>query len=114
MHNPPQRPANATCTIELTVQNHPGVMVHVANLFARRAFNLEGILCGPLAGAQVSRMLLRVGADVRIDQVLRHLEKLHDVIEVLPRPDLDARPIEALFSVPQRPEERTNQLAQGL
>ena len=33
--------------LELLVQNHPGVMVHVAGLFARRAFNLEGILCGP-------------------------------------------------------------------
>lgn len=98
---------NRACTIELLVQNHPGVMVHVANLFARRAFNLEGIVCGPIAGAQLSRMLLRVGSDVRVNQVLRHLEKLHDVVEVWPRPDLDARPIESLFSVPQRPEART-------
>ena len=99
---------NGTYTIELTVHNHPGVMVHVANLFARRAFNLEGILCGPVANAGLSRMLLRVGAAVRSDQVLRHLEKLHDVVEVRPRPDLDVRPTESLFSVPQRPEERAN------
>ena len=106
------QPTPSALTLELTVQNHPGVMVHVANLFARRAFNLEGILCGPLAGAQLSRMLLRVGAEVRIDQVLRHLEKLHDVVEVRLRPDLDARPIESLFSVPQRPEEPTINLTQ--
>lgn len=73
--------------IELVVNNHPGVMVHVANLFARRAFNLDGILCGPLPGGQ-SRMLLLVGAEARLDQVTRQLEKLHDVIEVRQRPDL--------------------------
>ncbi len=31
--------------LELTVRNHPGVMTHVCGLFARRAFNVEGILC---------------------------------------------------------------------
>jgi acetolactate synthase I/III small subunit len=73
--------------VELLVKNHPGVMLHVANLFARRAFNLDGILCGPLSGGQ-SRMLLLVGAEARLDQVIRQLEKLHDVIEVRQRPDL--------------------------
>ena len=31
--------------LELTVRNHPGVMTHVCGLFARRAFNVEGIAC---------------------------------------------------------------------
>jgi len=74
--------------IELTVKNHPGVMVHVANLFARRAFNLEGILCGPLPDRTESRMLLLVGAEARMEQVVRQLKKLHDVIEVRQRRDL--------------------------
>jgi acetolactate synthase I/III small subunit len=74
--------------IELTVKNHPGVMVHVANLFARRAFNLEGILCGPLPGGRESRMLLLVGEDARLEQVVHQLEKLHDVLDVRPREDL--------------------------
>ena len=34
--------------LELTVRNHPGVMTHVCGLFARRAFNVEGILCLPI------------------------------------------------------------------
>lgn len=76
--------------IELLVNNHAGVMVHVANLFARRAFNLDGILCGPVAGGSQSRMLLLVGAETRLDQVTRQLEKLHDVIDVSLRPDLTA------------------------
>lgn len=77
--------------IELTVRNHPGVMVHVANLFARRAFNLEGILCAPLTDDRSrSRMLLLVGADSRFEQVVRQLEKLHDVLVVRQRDDLGA------------------------
>ncbi|MCG3147073.1 MAG: hypothetical protein PCFJNLEI_00510 [Verrucomicrobiae bacterium] len=39
-------------TLELTVQNHPGVMSHVCGLFARRAFNVEGILCLPVGTAR--------------------------------------------------------------
>jgi acetolactate synthase I/III small subunit len=47
MHDPVDS-GRAPRVLELLVQNRPGVMVHVAGLFARRAFNLEGILCGPL------------------------------------------------------------------
>lgn len=89
MHDPTSSPDNSRI-IELLVNNHPGVMVHVANLFARRAFNLDGIQCGPVAGGAHSRMLLLVGAEARLDQVMRQLEKLHDVIEVRQRPDLGA------------------------
>lgn len=88
MHDPLHSP-NKPSVIELLVRNHPGVMVHVASLFARRAFNLEGILCGPLKDTELSRMLLLVGAQVRLDQVVRHLAKLHDVFEVNERPDID-------------------------
>ena len=52
-------PMSGPCVLELLVQNHPGVMLHVASLFARRAFNLEGILCGPLKDSTMSRMLLQ-------------------------------------------------------
>jgi acetolactate synthase-1/3 small subunit len=42
--------------LELTVRNHPGVMTHVCGLFARRAFNVEGILCLPIQGSEHSRI----------------------------------------------------------
>ena len=38
----------------LTVRNHPGVMTHVCGLFARRAFNVEGILCLPIQDSDKS------------------------------------------------------------
>lgn len=75
--------------IELTVKNHPGVMSHITGLFARRAFNLEGILCGPTEDGSKSRMFLLVDSDQRLGLVLRNLEKLHDVLSVVLRNDYD-------------------------
>jgi acetolactate synthase I/III small subunit len=80
-----------TAIVELRVRNHPGAMAHVTGLFARRGFNLEGILCAPSRDDEgvTSRMLLLVANDPRVDQVERQLAKLHDVLEVRHRVDLD-------------------------
>jgi len=75
--------------IELRVNNHPGVMSHVTGLFSRRAFNIEGILCGPVGDGSTSRMYLLVNEDERLPQVVKQLEKLYDVIEVCVLEDFD-------------------------
>ena len=56
--------------LELTVNNHPGVMSHVAGLFARRAFNIEGILCGPVGDGRTSAVYLLVNEYERLGQVV--------------------------------------------
>lgn len=68
--------------LQLTVRNHPGVMAHVASLFARRAFNVDGILCLPIGDGTRSRFWLRVQEDDRLEQLVRQLEKLVDVEDV--------------------------------
>lgn len=74
---------NMNTILELTVANHPGVMSHVMGLFARRAFNVDSIVCMPLLGnAGLSRIWLRVQEDRRLDQMIRQIEKLIDVSEV--------------------------------
>jgi acetolactate synthase-1/3 small subunit len=80
----------ATTVLELRVRNHPGTMSHITGLFARRAFNLEAIVCVPVADGATSRILLLVAEDARLEQVERQLEKLHDVLSVRHRPDLGA------------------------
>lgn len=75
--------------IELIVNNHPGVMSHITGLFARRAFNIEGILCGPIAGGGYSRIYLLVDESQRLPQVTSQLEKLYDIQTVTVRPDYD-------------------------
>jgi acetolactate synthase I/III small subunit len=72
----------STVVLRLMVRNHPGVMSHVSGLFARRAFNVEGILCLPVGDGARSAILLLVPADGRLDQLRRQLGKLEDVLEV--------------------------------
>jgi acetolactate synthase-1/3 small subunit len=74
---------NKFVALRLTVNNHPGVMSHVCGLFARRAFNVEGILVTPQAGGGTSRIWLVVHRDERLEQMIRQVRKLYDVLEVL-------------------------------
>ena len=68
--------------LELTVNNHPGVMSHICGLFARRTFNVEGILCMPIGTGAQSRIWLRVHADHRLEQMIKQVLKLEDVVGV--------------------------------
>lgn len=68
--------------IKLTVRNHPGVMYHITGLFSRRSFNLEGILCGRVGDGSNSQIYLLVKSDAYLEQVVKQLNKLHDVLEV--------------------------------
>lgn len=78
----PQQVISVRVTLLLTVRNHPGVMSHICGLFARRAFNVDGILCMPLAGGEESRIWLQVLDDQRLQQMISQLEKLEDVLQV--------------------------------
>jgi len=75
--------------IELLVNNHAGVMSHINGLFARRAFNLEGILCGKIGDGSRSKMYLLVDNDDFLVQIVKQLSKLYDVLEVKVHDDFD-------------------------
>jgi len=79
--------ATAGAVLRLLVRNHPGVMSHVCGLFARRGFNVEGILCVPIGDGLRSVILLVVNEDERLEQVIRQLGKLEDVIEIHREPE---------------------------
>ena len=79
----------ARTVVELVVNNHPGVMSHITGLFSRRAFNLEGILCGEIGNGTQSKMYLLVNDDDRLEQIVSQLEKLNDVKEVFVKKDYD-------------------------
>ena len=65
--------------LELEVNNHAGVMSHVAGLFSRRAYNVEGIICMPVGNGKISRIWLTVNEDARLEQMIKQIEKLEDV-----------------------------------
>ncbi len=68
--------------LELDVNNHAGVMSHIVGLFSRRAYNVEGILCMPVGDGRTSRIWLTVNEDARLEQMIRQVEKLEDVLAV--------------------------------
>lgn len=68
--------------LELTVHNHPGVMSHVSGLFARRAYNVEGILCMPFGDKSQSRIWLLVDREKSLEQMVKQVQKLEDVLAV--------------------------------
>ena len=70
-------------TITVLVENRFGVLTRIAGLFSGRGFNIDTLNVGPTHRPDTSRMTLVVKGDDRVlDQVIRQLNKLVDVIEV--------------------------------
>lgn len=70
-------------TLAVLVENQPGVLSHVAGLFARRGYNIESLVVGETEDKSVSRITLVVEGDERvIEQVTKQLNKQIEVIKV--------------------------------
>ncbi len=69
--------------ISAIVENKPGVLYSVANMFRRRGFNIDSISVGPTEQEDLARMTVTVKGDEKtIEQVVKQLNKLIDVIKV--------------------------------
>jgi acetolactate synthase-1/3 small subunit len=69
-------------TITLAVRDQPGVLVRVAQIFARRGCNISSIHVEHPQSAPWSNMTITVKNVARIDQITSQLEKLIDVHSV--------------------------------
>jgi acetolactate synthase-1/3 small subunit len=70
-------------TIAVLVENKFGVLSRVAGLFSARGYNIESLSVGETLDPTVSRMTLVVRGDhLVIEQVVKQLHKLIDVIKV--------------------------------
>ena len=76
-----------TAILRLTVNNHPGVMLQICGLFARRIFNLEGIFCSAIDQGETSCIWLKVDETDKLEQVIKQLAKLEDVLAIEERND---------------------------
>ena len=75
-------------TLSILVENKPGALARVSNLFARRGFNIESLAVGPTERPDVSRITLRVDCS---EQSLEQLEKqIHKLVNVLRVSELGA------------------------
>ena len=70
-------------TLAVLVVNKPGVLARISGLLSRRMFNIESIAAGYTEEPDVTRITLVVQGDDRVlDQVIKQVSKLVDVIKV--------------------------------
>ncbi len=70
-------------TISVVVENRFGVLTRIAGLFSGRGFNIDTLNVGPTQNDKISRMtIVVVGNDQVLEQVVKQLKKLVDVLEV--------------------------------
>jgi acetolactate synthase-1/3 small subunit len=70
-------------TLVALMEDKPGVLNRVVNMFSRRAFNIESLTVGHTEQRGISRMTVVVdGTNTDVEQVVKQLYKLIDVLKV--------------------------------
>jgi len=65
------------------VQNQPGVLAHIAGMFAARGFNIDSLVVGRTEDAALSRMVIVThGDDATLEQIRKQLGKIVTVVKV--------------------------------
>jgi len=68
-------------TLSVYVSNKPGVLARIAQVFARRGFNIESLVVSPAMDGKFSRMTIGLsGNPDMLEQIIRQVSKLIDVI----------------------------------
>jgi acetolactate synthase-1/3 small subunit len=94
--------------ISALVENKPGVLAHVAGMFAARAFNIDSLAVGRTEDPDLSRMtIVVIGDDRVVEQVRKQLAKIVPVVKVQ---DFAGQPVVArdlmLIAISVPPEKR--------
>jgi len=94
--------------ISTLVENKPGVLAHVAGMFAARAFNIDSLVVGRTEDPALSRMtIVVIGDDRVVEQVRKQLARIVPVVKVQ---DFAGQPVVArdlmLIAISAPPEKR--------
>lgn len=72
---------NEQHTISVRVHDRPGVLSRIAQVFARRGYNIDSLVVSAAHTRGFSRMTIGCQGDVRVlDQIIKQLNKLVDVV----------------------------------
>lgn len=97
----------------ILVQNEPGVLAHVAGMFAARNFNIDSLVVGRTEDPALSRMVLvSTGDDFTMEQVRKQLGKLITVVKVRDLSELDCVERDLLLVQVHCPPEHRGELRQ--
>lgn len=68
--------------LSVLVRNQPSVLARISGLFSRRAFNITSLAVGPTENEQISRVTIVLDSALAVQQVIRQLDKLIDVLAI--------------------------------
>lgn len=75
---------NTRHVISILMENETGALSRVAGLFSARGYNIESLTVAPTADDDISRMtLVTHGDDGIVEQIIKQLNKLIDVVKVM-------------------------------
>ena len=70
--------------ISLLMENEAGALSRVSGLFSARGYNIESLTVAPTEDSSLSRMtIVTSGSEDIIEQIIKQLNKLIDVVKVL-------------------------------
>ncbi len=70
-----------THTLSVYVANKPGVLARIAQVFARRGYNIDSLVVSSSIDGKFSRMTVTAKGDPEgLDQIIAHVNKLVDVL----------------------------------
>jgi acetolactate synthase-1/3 small subunit len=73
----------STHTISVRLENKPGALARVSQLFSRRGYNIQSLAVGPTERNDISRLTLRVDcSDHSLEQIEKQMHKLVNVLRV--------------------------------
>jgi acetolactate synthase-1/3 small subunit len=99
-------------TLSIFVANKPGVLARIAQVFARRGYNIDSLVVSPSKEGEFSRMTIAAqGSTDGLEQILFQLGKLVDIIRCIDHSDDSAVVREmALIKIGTNVTERTEAL----
>jgi len=79
--NPTVAPRSGLHTLSVYVANKPGVLARVAQVFARRGYNIESLVVSAAMDGKFSRMTIGLsGSPDGLEQIIKQTSKLIDVL----------------------------------
>ncbi|HET9121911.1 MAG TPA: acetolactate synthase small subunit [Acidiferrobacteraceae bacterium] len=70
--------------ISILLENEAGALSRVAGLFSARGYNIESLTVAPTEDGTLSRMtLVTHGSEDVVEQIMKQLNKLVDVVQIL-------------------------------
>jgi len=70
--------------ISMLMENEPGALSRVVGLFSQRNYNINSLTVAPTDDVTLSRLTVTtIGDDRKLEQIVKHLNKLVDVVKLV-------------------------------